>query len=226
MTAGRDACACEDPGRKERADASHFTLSQQRVALAASPPRETMRRVASTGHLTGGGMKRVASGSLRRPPSAGNLQTVSRNSGGSELFDALLQAATAGALLLARLRDVRVVAAGGAALGQRAAVCLFGPCGWLCCLLPTAGRRAHFTKRLLRLLPHLPAAADQDGALAVAGPSHGDPPVTSRHYAAAQLGRQRSRMWASHNEVDSLQAAMDDFQVGGGTAGSQPGSRL
>lgn len=42
----------------------------------------------------------------------------------------------------------------------------------------------------------------------------GDPPVTSRHYAPAQLGRQRSRMWGtSHNEVDSLQAAMDDFQV-------------
>lgn len=50
------------------------------------------------------------------------------------------------------------------------------------------------------------------------GPA-GDPPVTSRHYATAQLGRQRSRMWqagASHNEVDSLQAAMDDFQVGWG----------
>lgn len=42
----------------------------------------------------------------------------------------------------------------------------------------------------------------------------GDPPVTSRHYAPPQLGRQRSRMWGtSHNEVDSLQAAMDDFQV-------------
>lgn len=87
---------------QERADASHFTLSNQRVALAGSPPRDTMRRVASAGHLTsggggGGGMKRVASGTLRRPPSAGNLQTHSRNSGGSELFDALLQAATAGA---------------------------------------------------------------------------------------------------------------------------------
>ena len=121
------------------------------MALAASPPRETMRRVASAGHMNGG-MKRVASGvALRRPPSAGNLQTHSRNSGGSELFDALLQAAT----------------------------------------------------------------ADQDGALA--GPSHGDPPVTSRHYAAAQLGRQRSgRMWSApgggQNEVDSL-------QVGGGAAG-------
>lgn len=37
---------------QERADASHFTLSnQQRVAVAGSPPREppTMRRVASAG---------------------------------------------------------------------------------------------------------------------------------------------------------------------------------
>ena len=48
--------------------------------------------------MNGGGMRRVASaGGLRRPPSVGNLQTHSRNSGGSELFDALLQAATAGA---------------------------------------------------------------------------------------------------------------------------------
>lgn len=56
-----------------------------------------MRRVASAGHMNGGlgSLKRVASaGGLRRPPSANNLQTHSRNSGGSELFDALLQAAT------------------------------------------------------------------------------------------------------------------------------------
>lgn len=102
------------PDPQERADASHFTLSNQRVALAGSPPREAMRRVASAGHLTGGGsagMKRVPSGSLRRPPSAGNLQTHSRNSGGSELFDALLQAATAGA----RLRLLPAAAAGVAA---------------------------------------------------------------------------------------------------------------
>lgn len=100
--------------------------------------------------MNGGGlgsMKRVPSaGMLRRPPSAANLQTHSRNSGGSELFDALLQAAT--------------------------------------------------------------GAGEEN----VGG--GGDPPVTSRHYAAAQLGRQRSRMWgASNGEVDSLQAAMDDFQV-------------
>ena len=143
------------PALQERADASHYTLSNQQRVLPASPPRESMRRVASAGHMSGGGggLKRVASGAaLRRPPSAGNLQTHSRNSGGSELFDALLQAAT---------------------------------------------------------------GADA-GALEPAGQG-GDPPVTSRHYATAQLGRQRSRMgmWAaSHNEVDSLAAAMEDFQVG------------
>jgi hypothetical protein len=115
-------------------------------------------------------MKRVpSSAGLRRPPSAGNLQTHSRNSGGSELFDALLQAAT---------------------------------------------------------------GADANGGGGVE-PSHGDPPVTSRHYATAQLGRQRSsRLWASHNEVDSLQAAMDDYAeegeegIGGGVGGATGGGGL
>jgi hypothetical protein len=118
-----------------------------------------------------GGMKRVpSSAGLRRPPSAGNLQTHSRNSGGSELFDALLQAAT---------------------------------------------------------------GADANGGGGGVEPSHGDPPVTSRHYATAQLGRQRSsRLWASHNEVDSLQAAMDDYAedgeegIGGGVGGATGGGGL
>ncbi|KAI3426142.1 hypothetical protein D9Q98_008521 [Chlorella vulgaris] len=164
VTAGQGACACDDPGRKERADASHFTISQQQRVLPGSPPRESIRRVASAGHMSSGGLKRVPSGAaLRRPPSAGNLQTQSRNSGGSELFDALLQAAT-----------------GADAGGME-------PAGQL-----------------------------------------GDPPVTSRQYASAQLGRQRSRMWAtSHNEVDSLAAAMEDFQEDeeGGTGGRMGSGR-
>lgn len=70
--------------------------------------------------------------------------------------------------------------------------------------------RSHLTARRL----HFTRAADQDAA--IAAPSHGDPPVTSRHFAPGQLARQRSRPWgASHAEVDSLQAAMDDFQVCG-----------
>ena len=150
---------CDDPARKERADASHYTGSNPRAAPGGSPPREAIRRVSSAGHLGGAnGMKRAASGEpgsgwsagglargcvsvcapfvgtqvrtppslpghclppwllpaphtpphtppppppppraaghLRRPPSAGNLQTHSRASNGSELFDALLAAAT------------------------------------------------------------------------------------------------------------------------------------
>ncbi len=95
---------------------------------------------------------------------------------------------------------------------------------WVCCLpaafhlvVPASpslsslhSRFGEFTCLPAVLPPLLPA--DQDAA--IAAPSHGDPPVTSRHFAPAQLARQRSRPWgASHAEVDSLQAAMDDFQA-------------
>ncbi len=68
--------------------------------------------------------------------------------------------------------------------------------------------RSHTPALPSPLLPSHPPAGEENAGTA------GDPPVTSRHYAPPQLGRQRSRMWGtSHNEVDSLQAAMDDFQV-------------
>lgn len=77
------------------------------AAPRPAPSPHDMRRVQSTGHLTSG-MKRVPSApAMRRPPSSGRLAehgeeargreraTHSRNSGGgSELFDALLLAAT------------------------------------------------------------------------------------------------------------------------------------
>eukprot|EP00887_Chlorella_sp_A99_P004144 scaffold23.g4144.t1 len=158
VTAGDGACSCDSPARKERADASHFTASNQAAVAhhmmnqpgGPSPAREGgMKRAASAGQLQGGGMRRTGSAAaLRRPPSAGNLQTHSRNSGGSELFDALLAAATEN---------------GDAKGGEHR--------------------------------------------------SRGEPPVTSRHYTSAQLARQRSRMWQpSHNEVDSLQDAIDAFK--------------
>lgn len=109
VTAGAE-CTCEDPTRKELNDISYYAAtsggqagpaaSPQARAAPASPERE-MRRVASAGHLGGsyggGGMRRVSS-SLRRPPSVGKLHygggEASRGSGGSDLFDALLMAAT------------------------------------------------------------------------------------------------------------------------------------
>ena len=103
VTAGDIACSCNSPERAELADISHYAGSNPRAA-PPSPHRE-MRRVASAGALnaTGGlGMRRVPSShAMRRNPSAGRLYeyggahpTHSRGSGGSDLFDALLMAAT------------------------------------------------------------------------------------------------------------------------------------
>ena len=110
VTAGEGACSCDSADRAELADASHFAGSNPRAA-PPSPHRE-MRRVASAGNIHGGGggggggMRRVPSSQgLRRNPSAGRLYdygggnggahpTHSRGSGGSDLFDALLMAAT------------------------------------------------------------------------------------------------------------------------------------
>jgi hypothetical protein len=100
VAAGGGACSCDSSARKQLADMSRPAPSNQRPA---SPPRE-MRRVVSAGHLPhhGAGMRRVGSShGLRRPPSssrlheyAGHHPTHSRGSAGSELFDALLMAAT------------------------------------------------------------------------------------------------------------------------------------
>ncbi len=109
VTAGVAACSCNSPERAELADASHFAGSNPRAA-PPSPHRE-MRRVASAGALNGAaaagglGMRRIPSNAaMRRNPSAGRLYeyggngtahpTHSRGSGGSDLFDALLMAAT------------------------------------------------------------------------------------------------------------------------------------
>lgn len=102
VTAGDTACSCESPERAELADASHFAGSNLRGGAPPSPHRE-MRRVASAGalHAAGGTMRRVGSAhAMRRNPSAGRLYEYgagpahSRGSGGSDLFDALLMAAT------------------------------------------------------------------------------------------------------------------------------------
>ena len=108
VTAGDAACMCDSPERAELADVSYFAGSNPRAA-PPSPHRE-MRRVASAGALNGGGgvgggggggVRRVPSShAMRRNPSAGRLYeygahpTHSRGSGGSDLFDALLMAAT------------------------------------------------------------------------------------------------------------------------------------
>lgn len=85
VTAGQGACSCDSPARKERADASCVADSHAR---AGSPAR----RSPSVG---GGGLRRVSSASaLRRAPSVN--REASRTSAGSELFDALLTAATGG----------------------------------------------------------------------------------------------------------------------------------
>jgi len=114
VTAGEAACSCDSPERAELADVSHFAGSNPRAA-PPSPHRE-MRRVASAGALNGGGiggggglgLRRIPSNAaMRRNPSSGRLYeygggnggtgalpTHSRGSGGSDLFDALLMAAT------------------------------------------------------------------------------------------------------------------------------------
>lgn len=104
VTAGEVACSCNSPERAELADISHYAGSNPRAA-PPSPHRE-MRRVASAGTLNNGGlgMRRVPSShGMRRNPSTGRLYeygggnahpTHSRGSGGSDLFDALLMAAT------------------------------------------------------------------------------------------------------------------------------------
>ncbi|KAH7624228.1 hypothetical protein Ndes2526B_g01488 [Nannochloris sp. 'desiccata'] len=113
VTAGEAACSCNSPERAELADVSHFAGSNPRAA-PPSPHRE-MRRVASAGALNGVGggggglgLRGVPSNAaMRRNPSSGRLYeygganggtgahpTHSRGSGGSDLFDALLMAAT------------------------------------------------------------------------------------------------------------------------------------
>lgn len=99
VTAGEASCSCNSPERAELADASHFAGSGPKAA-PPSPRRGEMRRVASAGALTGGLRRAGSAHTLRRPPSSGRLYdggnhpTHSRNSGGSDLFDALLMAAT------------------------------------------------------------------------------------------------------------------------------------
>jgi hypothetical protein len=106
VTAGPAACTCDSAERAELADASFFAGSHPRAAPAS--PRREMRRVASAGTLAGaGGLRRVASAQgMRRNPSTGRLYDYANggggggpahsrgNSGGSDLFDALLMAAT------------------------------------------------------------------------------------------------------------------------------------
>lgn len=110
VCAGTDACTCNDPTRKQLADLSYYP---QETRAPSPPPAREMRRVASAGNL----MKRSGSaaqlaaaaggmgmggmiGGMRRPPSSNRLHMnayaaeQSRGSGGSELFDALLMAAT------------------------------------------------------------------------------------------------------------------------------------
>ena len=98
VTAGHDACSCDSPERAELADVSHFAGSNPRQSAQASTRRE-MRRVSSAGNVTASGMRRVGSAQhLRRAPSSGRLfdqgPAHSRGNSGSELFDALLMAAT------------------------------------------------------------------------------------------------------------------------------------
>lgn len=100
VTAGGTACSCDSMERQELANTVNFTQfsNAQKVAVPASPPKE-IRRISSANNLTG--MRRASSAAaLRRNPSSNRLYdgaanpTHSRNSGGSELFDALLMAAT------------------------------------------------------------------------------------------------------------------------------------
>jgi hypothetical protein len=108
VTAGPGACSCASAERAELADVSHLAASALR---GASPPRDAMRRAASAGNLAaamrrGGGA--AGAGGVRRAPSNGRLFEAGGggggggggpgrsqvSNGGSELFDALLLAAT------------------------------------------------------------------------------------------------------------------------------------
>jgi len=112
VCAGTGACTCNDPTRKQLADLSYYP---QETRAPSPPPAREMRRVASAGNLMkrsgsaaqlaggggGGGMGMGGMiGGMRRPPSSNRLHMnayaaeQSRGSGGSELFDALLMAAT------------------------------------------------------------------------------------------------------------------------------------
>lgn len=205
------------------------------AAPRPAPSPHDMRRVQSTGHLTSG-MKRVPSApAMRRPPSSGRLAehgeeargreraTHSRNSGGgSELFDALLLAATGarGAALCCAALCVH-------AAGRLAAREALKRPSWIvdwparpgaaagkCSALVVIPAR-YITKEKIDSVHQTcvctpPPAEDRAAGLA----SRGEPPVTSLHYPTAQLGRQRSgRGWLS-GEVDSLQNAIDAFKVG------------
>ena len=99
VTAGPEACSCDSPERAELADATFFAGATQTKPAGQTSPRREMRKVSSSGNLNGGSMRRVGSShQMRRAPSAGRLAdhgpTHSRGNSGSELFDALLMAAT------------------------------------------------------------------------------------------------------------------------------------
>ena len=98
VTAGSSACTCDSAERRELADTVNFSqIVNAQKAVPPSPPRE-IRRISSATNMNG--MRRVSSATaLRRNPSSNRLYdghhpTHSRNSGGSDLFDALLMAAT------------------------------------------------------------------------------------------------------------------------------------
>ncbi len=107
VTAGPGACSCASAERAELADVSHLAASALR---GASPPRDAMRRAASAGNLAAAmrrGGAAAGAGGVRRAPSNGRLFEAGGgggggggpgrsqvSNGGSELFDALLLAAT------------------------------------------------------------------------------------------------------------------------------------